>query len=176
MDQTQPWQELDRTRVYDDFRHIDRVLYELPDGKQKHFDIEASHGAVTVIALTPEQSVVMVRQYRPGPSKVLLEFVGGIIDPGEEPIEAAARELREETGYEGELAFIGARYLDAYSTGVQYGFVATNCRQVGEPEPDDSEFVAVEVVSLEQFQEIIQSDYAPGAGMGFLALNKLGLL
>ncbi len=54
---------------------------------------------VNVIPLTRENEIVMVAQYRQGAKKVVLETPGGMIDPGEEPAAAAAREMLEETGY-----------------------------------------------------------------------------
>lgn len=54
---------------------------------------------VNVIPITPENEIVMVAQYRQGAKKVVLETPGGMVDPGEEPIVSAARELLEETGY-----------------------------------------------------------------------------
>ena len=54
---------------------------------------------VNVIPLTPENEIVMVAQYRQGAKKVVLETPGGMVDPGEEPAAAAAREMLEETGY-----------------------------------------------------------------------------
>jgi 8-oxo-dGTP pyrophosphatase MutT (NUDIX family) len=56
---------------------------------------------VNVVALTPAGELVMVRQWRHGAERVTLEIPGGIIDPGESPAEAAARELLEETGFGG---------------------------------------------------------------------------
>ena len=60
---------------------------------------------VNVIAVTPDQQLVMVRQYRHGSETVELEIPGGMMDPHEtDPVATAVRELREETGYEGENA------------------------------------------------------------------------
>jgi 8-oxo-dGTP pyrophosphatase MutT (NUDIX family) len=52
-----------------------------------------------VVALTPDDRIVLVRQYRHGIGRVTLELPGGIVDPGESPLDAASRELVEETGY-----------------------------------------------------------------------------
>jgi len=73
-----------------------------PDGRKGHFAVmEAKDWAVIVPYVRTEQgtSFLMVRQYRHGADVVSLEFPGGVIEPGEEPAQAAARELAEETGW-----------------------------------------------------------------------------
>ena len=65
------------------------------------FRIEAGEW-VNVVPITADDQLVMVRQYRHGSGEITLEIPGGIVDPGETPAEAAARELLEETGYRAE--------------------------------------------------------------------------
>ena len=82
-----------------------RTLARSPHTGESHtfYRIDADDW-VNVVPVTPEGEIVMVRQYRHGAQKVTLEIPGGIIDPGEAPAAAAARELLEETGYRGGVA------------------------------------------------------------------------
>jgi len=69
------------------------------NGSEHSFHVLESPDWVNIIALTPAQEIVLIRQYRFGSQEVSLEIPGGLIDPGETPSEAALRELREETGF-----------------------------------------------------------------------------
>ena len=71
-------------------------------GKEHEFFVIESVDWCNIIALTSDDRLVMVEQYRQGTNLVELELPGGMIDPGEGPLETAARELREETGYAGD--------------------------------------------------------------------------
>jgi len=103
---------------------------------------------VNVVALTDADEMVLVRQYRAGPDVVTLEIPGGCVDPDEAPAAAAARELREETGYEArELHRIGAVNPNpALFTNNITTFVALGCTRVGEVEPDPGEDLEVVVL------------------------------
>lgn len=103
---------------------------------------------VNVIATTPENELVMVRQWRHGASKVTLEIPGGLIDPGESPAIAAARELLEETGYAaprvhplGDVNPNPALFGNRVHT-----FLAENCERVAEVQNGPLEETWVELV------------------------------
>jgi 8-oxo-dGTP pyrophosphatase MutT (NUDIX family) len=89
------------TRIFE----VVRALYQHPrrERAQDFFVINAPDW-VNVVALTPERHLVLVRQFRFGINDFSLEIPGGIIDPGEDPVTAGLRELREESGYVGTSA------------------------------------------------------------------------
>ena len=129
---------------------------------------------MAVVALTTGDEVVLVREYRPGPEELLLELPGGAIDDGEDPLEAARRELLEETGYEGDLRPVG-RILDcAYSSRVRYAFIAASCRRVAEPH--DGEQLEVVLLPVGEFVTHVRSGRLTDAAAAYRALDVLSLL
>ena len=71
---------------------------------ERDFVVLAPGDWCNVIAVTPDGQLVLVRQFRFGIHEFSLEIPGGMIDPGEDPVVAGVRELREETGYTGDRA------------------------------------------------------------------------
>lgn len=89
---------LTHTRIFD----LRTARYRHPVRKtERDFYVVHSTDWVNVIALTPEHHLVLVRQFRFGVNDFSLEIPGGVMDPGEDPVTAGLRELREETGYVG---------------------------------------------------------------------------
>lgn len=111
------------------------------DGQEQTFHIADSPDGVTVLALADDGRLVMVEQYRHGPRRVTLELPSGMVDEGEEPAAAAARELREETGYAGEGAeLIGRIDLNpSWQVAPVHVAVVRGAKRVGEKELDESE-------------------------------------
>lgn len=158
------------------FRKILKKTFRLPNGVVSEYDIKHEGPAVCIFALTRDKYVVLAKQYRPGLEEVLFEMPGGGVDHGESCEDAAQRELREETGYTGDFEFIGTSYDCAYSTMIRYNFVCTNCHKVQEQNLDESEFIEVVKMSLNDFRKHLQSGKLTDIESGYLALDHLGFL
>jgi ADP-ribose pyrophosphatase len=126
-------------------------------GALKRFSLIDCADWVNVLALTDDQRVVLVRQYRPGIDRVCLEIPGGIIDPGEDPCAAATRELAEETGYTGgTLEVIGKVAPNpAIQSNALYTVLVRGVTLTQPPTPDDGEVLAVETASLAECQRLL---------------------
>ena len=107
-------------------------------------------GGVSVVALDEDGCTYLVRQYRYPFQSHLWEFPAGKLEPGEEPLPAAMRELSEETGLEAETwTELGVLYATpGYCTEKLYLFLAEGLRQ-GEAHPDPNEFLDVMRISLD---------------------------
>jgi len=114
---------------------------------------------VNAIALTPDQRIVLIEQYRSGTGEVTLEIPGGIIDGTETPEEAGLRELREESGYAGRTAeLIGSVHPNpAFMTNRAYTVLVRDVEWVGDLQQDDGEDIAVRLVPLAQIPELIRT-------------------
>src|SRR5438105_3720111 len=116
------WQKLGERMIRDGYRTIIGRRYRLPSGFEREFEIKRERDTAVVVAITPEDDVVLVREFRPGVEAELLELPGGVVDAGEDPLAAACRELVEETGYAGDLEPVGTMVDCAYSTRLRHVF------------------------------------------------------
>lgn len=174
---TKEWKELKRQQVYKKYsRAIDRVDFLLPNGTEADFYIKAEAPAGAVFALTSDDEVILARQYRPGPKKILDELPGGYIEPGEEATEAIKREFLEETGYDGDFVLIGTCLDDAYSTMERYCFVATNCKKVQDPQNTSTEETELVLKPLAEFRSQLRSGQMTDVEVAYLALDYLDKL
>ncbi len=177
MSDIQEWEELSRETIFEKYRRgIEKVVFRLPDGSERDFYLKKEDSSICVLALTETKEVILAKQFRPGPKKVLLELPGGGMEKGETPEEAIARELLEETGYAGNIKRVTRAYECGYSPMHRYCFVATDCKNVAEPKLDDGEFIEVVLLPLDEFRSLLQSGELTDVEVGYLGLDYLGLL
>ena len=120
-------------------------------GGTSYREIIEHNGGAVIAALTEDKKLVMVRQYRKPADKVMLEVPAGKIDPGEKPLEAAVRELKEETGYTAEkVEFLTQFYPSVgYSEEMLYLYICTGLTP-GETNFDENEAIDIEEVELDR--------------------------
>ncbi|MDQ3640098.1 MAG: NUDIX hydrolase [Actinomycetota bacterium] len=172
----EPWPRLAEEIVYDGDRTIARRHYRQPDGTETTFDVTLHGSVVSVLAFDKSGKVVLARQFRPGPERVLFDLPSGYVEDDEDIASAAARELAEETGYEGTMRHAGRTTPNAYSTEVRHIFVATDCERRKEPETEDDEDIEVVLVTVDRLRELLRSDELTVVDGAYLALDALGLL
>lgn len=136
---------------------VDEV--ELPNGKTGMREVIEHQGAAAVVALTDENELVLVRQYRYPFSSAIWEIPAGKLDPGETPPECAKRELLEETGASAQnLIDLGIYYpTPAYCCEQIHLFGATGLAFTAQS-LDEDEFVEVKKFPLEQVVEMIKNN------------------
>jgi len=127
-------------------------------GKQHDYYVIHLADAVHVVALTPDDEVLLVRQFRAGSHRDSLEIPGGLIDPGEDPCAAGARELLEETGYAGDPAELLSTLWSNPSllTSRISTIVIRNVQLVAPPRPDPHEELTIERVPRSQVHRMIR--------------------
>lgn len=148
------WERIEPTNITKVGRRtITTKTFQLPDGRKAEFDILYPDGQefVNVLALTPNNRVVIARQFRPGPERICDELPGGFVDKNETPREAVLRELQEETGYiPTEVILLGSYHKDTYMNATWYGFLAMGCIKQAEATPEETEDIEVDEISITQ--------------------------
>ena len=137
--------------------HLYKDTVRLPDGAESVREYVKHIGAVCILPLTDDGEVILERQYRYAVRQILTEIPAGKLDaPGEDPLEAAKRELREETGataremiplgdYYGSPAILGERIRMFLARGLTFG----------ETEFDEDEFLEVFRLPLDEAEAAV---------------------
>ena len=172
----EPWPCVGEQIVYQADRTVARRTYLRPDGEETTYDVILHGPGVSVLALTEDDEVVLTRQFRPGPERVLFDLPSGFIDAGEDPATAAARELAEETGYQGRLTEVGRTTPDAYSTQVRHIFVGRDCRRVQTQDTEADEDIEVVLVPVDELRRLLREDQLTVVDGAYLALDAVGRL
>jgi ADP-ribose pyrophosphatase len=155
-----PWNKVD-SRLLGDFRiftvRSDRKVSPRTQAEHDFFVIDCANW-VNVVALTPDQQIVMVEQYRHGSNTVELEIPGGMIDKKDaSPVLAGTRELREETGYEGRRARILGEIFPnpAIMNNTCYTVLVEDCTLVHPVEFDSGEDIITRLVPVADLPRLV---------------------
>jgi 8-oxo-dGTP pyrophosphatase MutT (NUDIX family) len=138
---------------------------ELFDGSHATFEKLKRADTVSVIPVLPDGRIIIVEDEQPG-RKPVITFPGGRVEPGEDPAEAVARELLEETGYAPQsLALWKAYHPVSKVDWVLYHFIARDCKKVAEPHLDAGERISVRTVTLDELIELSEDERFQGKDM-----------
>lgn len=174
-----PWELIERRPRTGGWLPITTRTYRMPDGSVSEWDIhEIAFDTVAVLALTDDGSVVATRQFRPGPAEVVVDLPGGIVDPGEEITQAAARELREETGYScTSVRPVGSCWAFGASTWRRHVVVARGCRLAGEVTSwGGDEYCEPVLLTPGELRDVAREGRSTDVDLIYLAMDASGLL
>jgi len=159
----QPWQKVRSTPI-GDFRIFTMrsdVKKSPRTGAEHDFYVIDAVNWVNVVAVTPDQQLVMIEQYRHGSETVELEIPGGMMDPHEtDPVVSAVRELREETGYEGQNARVLGKIWSnpAILSNHTITVLIENCRLKHEVQWDYGEDLATRLVPVAEIPAMVAAE------------------
>ena len=156
------------------FLKIESYLCELNNGKkitrEKIIKGNSDGSAAIVLPITKDNKVILAIEPRVFTKKTVdIGLPAGYIDEGEEPIKAALRELKEETGYvSNKIECIGSYYQDqGCSSALNYYFIAFDCEKKYEQNLDESEFIKYIEVDFNELNYLINNGYITSLNSAF---------
>ncbi len=161
---------LTETPLKQDYRYRGKIVNlrvdeaRLPNGATALREVIEHPGGVCIAALTEKDELLFVRQFRYPYGEVVLELPAGKLSPGENPLEAGRRELREETGASAaDYVSLGQLYPSPGYCGEIIHLYAATDLTFGEMQPDEDEFLEVERIPLDEAVRLVLENRVPDA-------------
>ena len=169
------WKLLQSKPVFESkFLSVFENDYELPDGTEGkgYYHLSRPH-YVLIVAIDTNNQLVVERNYRRGVDDFVYELPAGWIDEGESPQQAAERELKEETGYTGEVKILGELYTQPAFCSMKafVGFARIDSAQKGAQKLESDEHIDCELIPIEKIREMINNGEIKD--MGFLSALQM---
>ena len=135
---------------------VECLEVKLPNGHVSRRDVVRHHGAVAIVALTESGKIALVRQYRTALDRVTVEIPAGKLEPGEDPLDCAKRELKEETGFvAGRIAYLTTIASSCgFTDELIHLYLATQLSFEG-ASPDEDEFLNVDLVDVQDLVDAV---------------------
>lgn len=135
--------------------NVEKLTVELPNGHIASRDIIRNPGAAVIIPII-DDCIVLVEQFRKAAEKTFIELPAGKLEYGEDPMDCAERELKEETGYSAKkIEKVLTIYpAPAFADEVLHIYLATGLEK-GEATPDEDEFISARTYKLEEALDMI---------------------
>ena len=139
------------------FKVLKRDMEIISENHKATFSILDAPDWINVIALTSENEIVLVEQYRYGTEVPTLELPGGVSDPGETPFESSKRELLEETGFSSDdwVSLGKVSSNPAMQTNFTHTYLAKNCIKTSDQQLDGNERIHVHIMPLVNFLDMV---------------------
>ena len=171
--------QLDREIIYEgSVLNLMRDTVELPNGKTSHREFCLHIGAVAILPLLDDGRVLMERQFRYAHSRVFLEIPAGKLDtPEEDPLLAAKRELREETGALAEkITYLGEIDTTPALMNEKIHLYLAESLTFGDRQLDADEFLDVELIPLSTLEKMVMSGEIKDAKTQIAVLKACSIL
>lgn len=156
------WKIKDTKRVLDtEFVKVDKDDVILSHGREIHdFYKVTIKDCAAIVAITPDNNIILKKEYRHCYGEELIEIPAGVLEDGEEPLETAKRELEEETGYVGKKWTYLGKTVESSAKLINYMYIylAEGCEMKSNQKLDYGEDIEVLRVSLEEAVEMIMSN------------------
>jgi len=138
------------------FFSVQKDRVQIPNGETVDWFLRKGPHAVMILPQTQQGNFLVEKTYKYGADTEIYEFPSGIIEVGEDPIVAAQRELLEETGFAGDLVFLGETFVNPTDSDMRYFyFLAKNCVQQQKPQLEKEEQIEIlELKTIEQVKKL----------------------
>ena len=158
-EKVETWKRISSKEIADCrvFKVREDLCERMSDAEKATFFVIENPDWVNIIAITKDEEIVLIEQFRQGSGEVILEIPGGMVDVGESAEDAARRELLEETGYSSDkFVLLGKSHPNpAIQENTLYHFLALNAEKTHETTFDEHESLVTKLVSLKEMKKLI---------------------